>query len=107
MATPTKRRRLTAPTLRSAPPERPELVADEVERRDEGNRDRRGGELPDAGDMHEEIEKDESRTERGKRDDDEAHPLDADVAAMLPERPMTVPRVVARHGDAERNRLRE
>src|SRR5207244_6494164 len=44
-ATARKRRRLTAGTLRPVPPERPELVADEVERGDEDDRDRLADEL--------------------------------------------------------------
>src|ERR1043166_6637731 len=50
------------------------------------------------------MEHDEVRTERGQRDEEEAHPLDADVTAVLAERPEPVPRVVARDRDEERAR---
>ena len=50
------------------------------------------------------MEHDEVGPERSQRDDEETHPLDADVTAVLAERPEPIPRVVARHGDEERAR---
>jgi len=87
------------------PPERPELVADEVERRHEGNRDRGRPEGAETPDLPEQIEKDEGRSEDGEGNDEEPRALDPEVAAVLPKRPKTVPGVVAGHGDHECARL--
>src|SRR5205823_4484962 len=94
------RRPLTAPRLRTAA-ERPELVPDEVERRHEDDGDGLGGELVEPAVDDQEVEHEEVRRERGDRDDEEAHPLDPDVAAVLAKGPDPVPGVVARHGDEE------
>ena len=55
-----------------------------------------------APDLDEEMEHDEVRHERERRDDEEAHALVRDVASLRAERPQTVPRVVVRHRDEER-----
>ena len=82
--------------------ERPELVADEVQRRDQDDRDRLGHDLV-------QPERDEAgQQERGSRasatteHDQEAEPLLADVAALVMERPEPVPGVVVRDRDEER-----
>src|SRR5215210_5239958 len=80
------------------PPERPELVADEVDRRYEHDRDRLRQDLPDAH-LDESPQGDEVRGQREQRHDQEAHALVAEVPAVAPERPVAVPPVVVRHRD--------
>ena len=81
--------------------ERPELVADEVDRGDEDDRDRLREELLDPG-ADEQVEDDEVRREGERRDDEEAETLEDDVAPVPPERPEAVPEVVVRDRDEER-----
>src|SRR4029077_17373913 len=99
--------RAAARRLRLRTTERPELVPDEVERRhdDDGNSLCDESTEPSIDDQ--EMEHRKVRAERGKRDDQEAHPLDADVTPVFPEGPEPVPRVVACDGDEERARRRE
>src|SRR5215472_6960434 len=97
------RRPLTRGRLRMAT-ERPELVADEVERRHEHDRDGLREHPAEPAVDDQQMEDQEVRPERGERDDEEAHPLDPDVSPLLTERPEPVPDVVARHSDEERAR---
>src|SRR5436190_831383 len=84
-------------------PERPELVADEIERRDEDDRDRLGEHL-----VHSEGNEGAEDAEVGdvgdERDHEETQALEAHVAALVSERPDPVPEVVVRDGDQERDR---
>jgi hypothetical protein len=83
-------------------PERPQLVADEVDRRDEHDRERLRHDLAEAG-LDESVQDEEVRAERDGRDDEEAEPLEDDVAALAAERPEAVPDVVVGDGDEERS----
>src|SRR5919201_6452048 len=67
-------------------PERPELVADEVERRDEDDRDRLGRELVQAA-LDERSQQGEVRAVRDEGDDQEAQPLVRHVPALPAEGP--------------------
>src|SRR5690349_18846372 len=82
--------------------ERPELVAEEVQRRDRDDRNRLREHLPHA-EPDERAEQDEVRAEHDARDDEEAHSLEGEVASFAAERPVPVPPVVARDRDDERD----
>src|SRR5262249_35309622 len=97
------RRPLTGRSLRTAT-ERPELVPDEVERGHEDDRDGLRREFVEPAVDDQQVQHDEVRPECRDRDEEEAHPLDADVAAVLAKGPDPVPDVVAGDGDEERAR---
>src|SRR5205823_2830483 len=95
------RRELRRPPCASAAAERPELVADEVEGRDEHDRERLGDDLPEA-ERDEDAQADQVRAERQRRDDEEPQPLVGEVAALAAEGPVAVQQVVVRDRDRER-----
>src|SRR5579864_2959370 len=103
----TRRRRATAAkaraSLRRVPPKGPELVSDEVQRRDEEDRGRLRGELS-APNRDQHMQHDEVRGERCKRDDEEAGALCRDPATPVSKGPTAVAEVVARDRDEERAR---
>ncbi len=76
-------------TPTASPAERPELVADEVQRRHENDRDRLRRDRADT-EPDEHVEDDEVRSERQRRDDEEPRPLVGDAALVLLERPEPV-----------------
>src|SRR5205085_12089520 len=89
------------PPRASAATKRPELVADEVQRRHEHDRERLGDDLPEA-ESDEYAQADEIRAERQRRDEEEAQPLVGEVPALAAEGPVAVEQVVVRDGDCER-----
>src|SRR5579862_1961217 len=89
-----KRLRLTRRRLVLVSAERPELVTDEVERRDEDDRDCLADDLLRPGRADDQFEQQEVRHECRERDDEEPHPLDPDVPPLLAERPDPVQDVV-------------
>src|SRR5436190_9132440 len=100
-----RRRRTRRPPRRSnasgLPPERPELVAEEVERCDEHDRDRLGHDPAEPA-LDEERQQSEVRSVDDERDDEEAQALVRHVPALVAERPEPVQGVVVRDGDEER-----
>ena len=95
------RRAITALEALASRPERPELIADEVDRRHEHDRYRLSDHLVEPG-SDEHVKDDQVRTEREGRDDEESHALVRDVASLRPEGPDPVPGVVVRHCNEER-----
>ena len=82
-------------------PERPELVADEVRRRHENDRDRLRNDLPQP-ELDQHGEDGEVADVDDQRHREEAQALVREVAAIAAERPEPVPEVVVRDGDEER-----
>ena len=80
----------------ASPPEAPELVAEEVERRDEDDRDRLRDDLPPAEPVEEDEQPQLVDAEDDERDEEEADALVAEVALLARERPVAVPPVVVR-----------
>src|SRR3990172_8434939 len=81
--------------------ERPELVADEVHRRDEHDGYRLRDHLVEPG-LNQRVEDSEVCNERERGNDEESKALIRDVTALAAERPDSIPRVVVGHGDEER-----
>src|SRR5205085_6891787 len=79
---------------RLSTPERPELVAEEVERHHEHDCDRLRHDLAPAEPVEEDEQPELVDGERGERDDEEAQALLGEVALLLGERPEPVPPVV-------------
>ena len=97
---PPMRKRVRQQQLRSWC-ERPELIADEVHRRNEHDRDRLRDDLGEP-ERDEHVEDEQVCTERERGDDQEPQALVRDVTSLSAERPEPVPRVVVRDRDQER-----
>src|SRR5581483_8832956 len=82
------------------------LVAEEVQGRDEDDRQRLRDDLAQTEPVEEDGEPELVDEERDDRDDVEAHPLEGEAALLPGERPVPVPPVVRRRGDDERDRGR-
>src|SRR5437016_13724401 len=86
--------------------ERPEPVAEEVERRHDHDRRRLRDELAGPAE-DQQVEHAEVRSKRYERDEEETGALSREAGAAVAERPDPVPDVVARHGGEEGARGRE
>ena len=81
--------------------EGPELVAEEVERHRDGDRDRLGGEFAHRRRADQHLEHDQVDHQAGDADGEEAGRLQVGQPLPRPEGPVAVPEEVAGHGDAE------
>src|SRR5256885_10264027 len=96
----TRRRRVTVAKASGVggsgrKPERPELVADEVERRDEDDRDRLPDELSGT-EQDQHVQGEQVGAERSERHDEETDALRGEPAPAIVEGPDAVQRVVVR-----------
>src|SRR6266545_1644880 len=95
-----------APAHASAP-ERPELVAEEVEGHHEHDRDRLRDDLAPAEPVEEDEQPELVHAEREQRHDEEARALIGEMCALAAEGPVAVPPVGGRGGDDERDEGRD